>query len=237
MARLPRYGLPGQPQHVIQRGNNREPIFFSDADYLFFLECLKAGCEKYRCDIHAYVLMTNHVHLLVSPQDEGGISKLMQSVGRRYVQYVNFTIRRTGSLWEGRYRATPIDTEGYLLTCYRYIELNPVRANMVDHPRQYRWSSYAHHALEKPDPLIRDHELYLALGKTPGERVHAYRALFRAKLDEATLDSIRGSLHRGWVLGSERFRKKIEAISQRRTAPLPRGGKRPGAGRPVVNPV
>lgn len=120
MARLPRYGLPGQPQHVIQRGNNRGPIFFAQEDYSFFLECLQDAGERCACAIHAYVLMTNHVHLLVTPDAADGISKLMQMVGRRYVQYVNFTYQRTGTLWEGRYKAVPMDSEQYLFTCYRY---------------------------------------------------------------------------------------------------------------------
>ena len=132
MARLPRYVVVGHPQHVIQRGNNRSPTFYENQDYEFYLECLEEACERYRCDVHAYVLMTNHVHLLMSPWQRNSISKVLQSVGRRYVQYINYYYKRTGTLWEGRYKATLIDTERYLLTCYRYIELNPVRAGMDD---------------------------------------------------------------------------------------------------------
>jgi putative transposase len=142
MARLPRYTLPGQPQHVILRGNNRSIIFAADEDYRFFLDCLGDAATRHGCVIHAYVLMTNHVHLLITPEHEGSIGKALQSVGRRYVQYFNYTYQRTGTLWEGRYKATLIDSESYLLTCYRYIELNPVRADMVPHPRDYLWSSY-----------------------------------------------------------------------------------------------
>lgn len=232
MARLPRYVLPGQPQHLIQRGNNRQPIFFADVDYRFFLECLGDGVKRFPCEVHAYVLMTNHLHLLLTPQKPDSLSKLIQSVGRRYVQYVNYLYRRSGTLWEGRFRATPVDSEHYLLTCYRYIELNPVRATMVSHPHHYRWSSYRHHAEGKPDPLITDHPRYLALGRTDEERREAYKGLFRVDIDEATLSLIRETTNKGWALGNDRFRAQIEAETQRRAQPLPKGGKREGAGRP-----
>ncbi|MGC2047550.1 MAG: transposase, partial [Gallionella sp.] len=147
MARLPRFVLPGQPQHVIVRGNNRSEIFCADADYRFYLEKLQLACDKHGCDLHAYVLMTNHVHLLITPHEEQSLSKALQMLGRYYVQYYNHCYQRTGTLWEGRYKATLIDSEAYLLTCMRYIELNPVRAGMVAHPSEYPWSSYHHNAL------------------------------------------------------------------------------------------
>ena len=148
MPRQLRYNLPGIPQHVIQRGNNRQATFFSDEDYMRYLADLKSACDQHQCEVHAYVLMTNHVHLLMTPHNGDGIAKTMQSLGRRYVVYINQTYRRTGTLWEGRYKAALIDSENYLLTCYRYIELNPVRAEgMVDHPGKYRWSSYRANAL------------------------------------------------------------------------------------------
>jgi len=166
MARLPRYILAGQPQHVIQRGNNRQAIFGADGDYGFCLEKLQMAAEKHGCAIHAYVLMTNHVHLLLTPQQADGIGKLMQMLGRYYVQYYNYTYQRTGTLWEGRYKATLIDTEQYFLTCMRYIELNPVRANnMAGHPSEYPWSSYRCNALGEENGLIRPHPEYQRLGK------------------------------------------------------------------------
>lgn len=232
MARLPRYGVAGQPQHLIQRGNNRSSIFFATEDYDFYIECLREGCAKYNCAIHAYVLMTNHVHLLATPESADGLSKLMQSVGRRYVQYVNFTYQRSGTLWEGRYKAAPIDTDGYLMTCYRYIEMNPVRADMVRHPREYRWSSYRYHAEGRPDPLVREHHGYRSLARNEADRRLAYRALFRSCLDEDTLEALRDSVNKGWVLGSDRFRDQIEAVTERRAKPAPKGGRRKGAGRP-----
>ena len=134
MARLPRFVLPGQPQHIIQRGNNRGVIFVADEDYQFFLEKLGDLSVKHGCQLHAYVLMSNHVHLLMTPIEANSISKLMQSLGRYYVQYFNKKYMRTGTLWEGRYKATLLDSETYLLTCYRYIELNPVRAGIAGHP-------------------------------------------------------------------------------------------------------
>lgn len=234
MARLPRYGVSGQPQHIIQRGNNRSPIFFAHQDYEFFLECLKDGCERYGCAVHAYVLMTNHVHLLATPESGDGISKLMQSIGRRYVQHINFRRRRTGTLWEGRYKAVPLDSEQYLMICYRYIELNPVRAGMVEKPADYRWSSYAFNAQGQEDPVVREHRLYQALGKEPTSRRVAYRALFRREIDEATLSDLRGSANRGWALGGKGFLAKLEAAADRPVQPRPRGGKRENAGRPGV---
>ncbi|HJX18299.1 MAG TPA: transposase [Acidiferrobacterales bacterium] len=226
MARLPRYGLPGQPQHVIQRGNNRAVLFATDTDYQFFRDCLTDACTRHGCRVHAYVFMTNHVHLLMTPDHEDAIGKVMQSVGRRYVQYFNFTYQRTGTLWEGRYRATPIDTERYLLTCYRYIELNPIRAGIVDEPRNYRWSSHGCNAFGKADRLVTVHDQYAALGSTDSERQAAYRTLFRERLAEPTLDAIREATNKGWALGSDKFKEEIEGLLQRRTRPLPKGGVR-----------
>ena len=161
MTRLPRIALPSIPQHVIQRGNNRQPCFYADDDYHFYLECLGEAARKYHVSIHAYVLMTNHVHLLLTPAAMTGVSQVMQTLGRRYVRYINHTYRRSGTLWEGRYHASLVQADHYLLTCYRYIELNPVRAGMTDDPAGYRWSSYRCNALGQPDKLIEPHEYYL----------------------------------------------------------------------------
>jgi putative transposase len=226
MACLPRFVLPGHPQHVIQRGNNRQPIFRCDADYRFFHEKLTAACIQHGCAVHAYVLMTNHVHLLITPQTENAISKVMQNVGRYYVQYFNYTYRRTGTLWEGRYRATLLDTDRYLLTCYRYIELNPVRAEMVEGPANYPWSSYGFNAQGMPDPLVVPHAPYQELGHDPQKRQAAYRALFRGRLDESALAEIREATNKAWLLGNDRFRAAIEQQLNRRPAPRPRGRDR-----------
>ncbi|MDP1521715.1 MAG: transposase [Methylotenera sp.] len=223
MARLPRYNVINQPQHIILRGNNRSIIFVSDDDYRFFLTCLHDAASQHGCSIYAYVLMTNHVHLLMSPHEENSISKTMQSVGRRYVQYFNYLQQRTGTLWEGRYKSTLIDSEAYLLRCYRYIELNPVRANMVALPIDYVWSSYANHAESKENTLLTEHPLYLALGRDADARRQSYRDLFKHHLDEVDLQSIRNATNKGWVLGKDSFKDEMSAATNRRLAPLPKG--------------
>jgi putative transposase len=227
MARLPRFVIAGQPQHVIVRGNNREPIFYADEDYQFYLDKLGQACLKHRCDLHAYVLMTNHVHLLITPRSEEGLGKLMQMIGRYYVQYFNYSYRRTGTLWEGRYKATLIDSEQYLLTCYRYIELNPVRAEgMVDAPEAYPWSSYQHNALGAENSLITPHDEYINLARSPEGRQQAYRGLFDNHLTLKTLTEIRESTNKAWVLGSALFKEKIETQLKRSAGPKARGGDR-----------
>lgn len=223
MSRLPRFGLPGVPQHVIQRGNNRQPCFAAASDYRFYLECVHAAAMRYGCVVHAYVLMTNHVHLLVTPAKKDAVPHFMQHIGRRYVQYFNFCYRRSGTLWEGRYKASLVDTETYVLTCYRYIEMNPVRAGMVANPADYRWSSHRRNALDAKDEVVVPHELYKALGADALARCAAYRELFRIKLDETTLKVIRESLNQEVVLGNDRFREHIENILTRRTKPGRRG--------------
>ena len=226
MARLPRYALPGQTQHVIQRGNNRCTIFVTDDDYQFYLQCLNDAAKKTGCDVHAYVLMTNHVHLLVTPQYKESIAKMLQSIGRRYVQYFNQAYKRTGTLWEGRYKATLIDSEAYLLTCYRYIELNPVRAGMVLRPEEHAWSSYRCHAEGAANSLITDHPLYSALGLTIEARQSAYRELLCSDLNSTELDSIREATNKAWVLGSHRFKEEISALAGRRVTTLSKGRPR-----------
>jgi len=226
MARLGRYFLPGQPLHVIQRGNDRAPVFFDDEDYRLYLGWLAEAAAHYGCTIHAYVLMTNHVHLLVTPADADSLPRAMQSLGRRYVRHVNATYRRTGTLWEGRYRAAPIDAEDYFLACCRYIELNPVRACMVAYPRDYPWSSWRAHAQGVADPLAADHPLYRGLGATAAERQAAYRALFRAALGEEFVEALRAATNGGWALGGERFKRKVAKVSGRRAEPLSAGRPR-----------
>jgi len=170
--------------------------------------------------------MTNHVHLLCTPQTENSISKTLQSLGRRYVQYFNCSYKRTGTLWEGRYKATLIESEQYLLTGMRYIELNPVRAGMVSHPTDYPWSSYSVNAPGNESPLIKPHELYQRLGRRVSERQLSYRQLFRTAVSKENLEAIRAATNKAWVLGNERFREKIERLSERRVAPKPRGRPR-----------
>lgn len=226
MARLPRLFIKDCPQHIIQRGNNRQAIFFADEDYTVYLDKLKDFSEKYQVKVHAYVLMTNHVHLLVSTEHEGAISKMMQSIGRYYVLYINKTYQRTGTLWEGRYKSTLVDSDNYLLTLMRYIEMNPVRAGMVDHPVDYPWSSYQANAEGKSIMLLTPHEQYVQLGDTFTERRSRYVGLFDAYLSDNTLELIRTSTNKAWALGSERFKRQVETQINRRVEPVSRGGDR-----------
>ncbi len=230
MARLARYYVKGQPQHLIQRGNNQEPIFWTEQDYRFYLDCLRESAQQHACAIHAYVLMQNHIHLLVTPGHQESLSKLMQSVGRRYVQYFNAIYDRTGTLWEGRYRSTLIEPAAYLLTCMRYVELNPVRAQLVRHPRDYVWSSYHANALGAIDALVTPHAQYRRLGQSATARQAAYRQLFRAQIAGADLEAIREATNKAWVLGGDRFKAKMAVLSGRRSSPLPKGRprKQPG---------
>ena len=226
MTRLPRFVIPDQPQHVILRGNNRAEIFCADADYSFYLEKLKLACDKHGCSVHAYVLMTNHVHLLITPHFEQSLGKAMQMLGRYYVQYYNYCYQRTGTLWEGRYKATLIDSEAYLLTCMRYIELNPVRAGMVIDPADYPWSSYHHNALGQLSELVAPHPEYLRLGKSNETRQAAYRDLFKHYLSEKNITEIREATNKAWVLGNDRFKQRIQELLGRRVEPKARGGDR-----------
>jgi putative transposase len=226
MARLQRLTLSGQPHHVIQRGNNREPVFFADEDYRFYLALLREHADLFQCQIHAYVLMTNHVHLLVTPNSESGLSRLMQFVGRRYVRYINKTYQRTGTLWEGRFKSSLIESEGYLLTCMRYIELNPVRAKMVRKPGKYAWSSYRVNVDGDYSGLVIPHKIYRALAVTPAQQRHAYGKLFEDAIPQDDLDLLRQSIKGGWAVGSNKFKNKIAKALSSRVSPLPRGGLR-----------
>lgn len=223
MTRLPRMFLPNQSLHVIQRGNNRETIFMTNADHRFYLRCLKEASYEEKLTVHAYALMRNHVHLLVTPETESCLPKTMQSIGRRYVQYFNHIFGRTGTLWEGRYKSTLIDSERYLLTCMRYIELNPVRAKMVGHPEDYPWSSYRANAYGVPDEIITPHSLYMDLGNTDCERRKAYRELFSTEIAGEDINNIRDATNKAWVLGDRSFSTEVEALTKRQATPLPRG--------------
>ena len=227
MARLPRYCLPGVPYHVTQRGNNRGPMFARPGDYHRFRLYLELACCEHECAVHAYVLMTNHVHLLVTPSQVGALGRFMQSVGRRYVPYYNWSQGRVGGLFQGRFRATPIDTEQYLLACYRYIERNPVRAGIVRRPIDYRWSSYHANALGDADRLVTPHELYLSLGTDAESCRAAYRSVHGQELEESTLVAIRTTARTGWALGGDRFREELTRRGRRRAGPLIRGQRQP----------
>ena len=219
MPRRARVTLPGIPLHIIQRGNNRQPCFFADEDYRFYLDWLGEYAEKTGCRIHAYVLMTNHVHLLLSGDEAESTGRLMKALGQRYVQYVNRTYQRSGTLWEGRYRSCLTQQETYFLTCMRYIELNPVRAAMVVHPGEYRWSSYRANAQGETDKLISPHPGYESLGSDPESRLVAYRELFRFELDPGLVDEIRKATNGNFALGDQRFAALIESALSKRVTP------------------
>ena len=226
MARLPRLNPPGVAQHIIQRGNNRQPCFTREKDYSSYLEWLDHYAREYGLAIHAYVLMTNHVHILATPRDEESASKTMQSLGRKYVRYFNWAHDRTGTLWEGRFRSCLVENERYLLECYRYIELNPVRAGLVADPADYRWSSHRINAVGENGFGVVPHPEYLGLGRTLTERRASYRGLFDVCLNDSMVKEIRDSVNKGLVLGSDGFKDQMEANLKRRVRPLPMGRPR-----------
>ncbi len=226
MPRPARFGLAGLPQHIVQRGNNRQVTFFAEGDYRFYIDCLMEAKRKYGCLIHAYVLMTNHVHLLASAGEMHSVSRMMQHLGSNFVRYINGKYRRTGTLWEGRYKASLVDSEQYYLHCCRYIENNPLRAGIVGDPADYAWSSYRFHAFGRDDRMVTAHELYQRLGNAPQERQRHYRELFQNELGERTLREIRDTVNRGWPLGGERFRDEVERVLQRVARPPKRGRPR-----------
>ncbi len=225
MPRRPRIVVPNIPLHIIQRGNNKQVCFFSDDDYLFYLQWLEEYASISECLIHSYVLMTNHVHILLTPKRINSAGDLLKRLGQRYVQYINRTYKRTGTLWEGRFRSCLIQEDKYLLTCQRYIELNPVRAGIVKHPGEFRWSSYRHNGQGEKSELITPHLLYHELGNIKDEKLSAYRGLFRDQLVSAEIDQIRKATNGNFALGVKRFQDKISMMLGRRVFP----GK---AGRP-----
>jgi putative transposase len=226
MPRLSRPVIPGQPLHLVQRGNNRVATFSRSVDCRYYLRLLGEASQDSGCALHAYVLMSNHVHLLVTPRDERGPARMMQAIGRRYVRYFNEHQGRTGTLWEGRFRSTLIDSERYFLACSRYVELNPVRAGIVRDPGAYPWSSFRCNARGETDALVTPHAVYLALATRPA---NAYLALFSEGLGTEVVDAIRQASRSDAVLGDESFRERVEAAVHRRLTTMPHGGDRRSA--------
>lgn len=215
MARLPRLDLPGIAQHVVQRGNNRLPCFIDDEDRRRYLHLLLEALMQTRCLLHAYVLMDNHVHLLVTPPQARAVGRLMQQLGRQYVSQFNARHRRTGTLWEGRYKACLVDSDTYLLRCSRYIDLNPARARITDDPIGYRWSSCAALCGQRDDPLLTPHPAYVALGTSPAKRGEAYRAILEEALSDAELQAIRLYLQQQRAWGRDDFQAMVQAKTRR----------------------
>ena len=199
--------MAGVSQHVIQRGNNRGVVFRVPADYRFFITILRKAAGQCSVDIHGYVLMSNHLHLIVTPSARTGLPEMMQIIGRIYVPYFNSRYERTGALWEGRYRTSILQDDKYWMTCLRYIEMNPVRAGLVAAPELYRWSSYRAHALGREDPLVTPHPLYLGIGCSPVDRQRAWQAVCGVPIERENLGEIRRAIRGGQALGEPRSRE------------------------------
>ena len=223
MARLPRYAIKNYPQHIIQCGRDGQQIFFEEQDYQYFHDCLDAAAYNYQLKVHAYVLMPDHVHILATPGNTDSISRTTQSIGRNYVQYFNECYDGSGTLWEGRYRSTVIDSKQYLLSCCQYIESNPIRNKLVAAAADYHWSSYASNAQGKASEMITASKEYLLLGDDDKSRRKAYRAMFRKPLSAELVQHITDATLKGWVLGGNSFARKIEKLSGRRASQLPKG--------------
>lgn len=213
MARAPRIDLPGIPMHIIQRGVDRRACFNRVSNYWRYLDDLRVASRAQGCDIHGYVLMTNHVHLLATPATAGAASRMMQQLGRRYVAYFNSFEGRTGTLWEGRFRSCPIDSDTYLLRCLRYIELNPVRAGMVGDAGHYRWSSYHHHALDKSDALLTPHPQYLALSRDPEQRRRTYLEMVADGVSAQHIARLRECTALGKAWGARAFQRRLASTT------------------------
>ena len=235
MARLPRLIIPALPHYVIQRGSNRQSVFQDAADYAQFLSWLKAGAKMFKVAIHAYVLLPDQLHLLATPGDATGLGQLMQWLGRYYVPYFNQKYGREGALWQGRYKTSVIDPDNFFLTCCRYLECVPVQTGAVGQALDHAWSSYAHHAGVRPDPLITDHALYWALGNTPFDREAAYLRLFEQGLGSSQVKTLEQAVLKGWPLGSEPFKQALELKMQRQVLPARRGRPRKVVAEPGIN--
>lgn len=232
MARLPRLTVPGYAHHVIHRGNNRQPIVLDDADRERLLDLIRDHAQRQRVALHAWVIMDNHLHLLLTPSTDDGLPAMMQGLGRAYVRYFNDRHHRTGTLWEGRYRSTLVDSERYLLACMAYIDLNPVRAGLVPEARQYPWSSHRHHVGLTNDRSLTPHAVYWALGNTPFAREAAYADWVNGGLASAQVAQLTDAALKGWPLGDESFRAALQARTPRRLVPARAGRPRriPDAG-------
>jgi putative transposase len=226
MPRRPRFHVDHVPLHIVQRGHNRERCFFEQADYQRYLGWLHEALTDAECTLHAYVLMTNHVHLLLTPRRAAAVPGAIISLGRRYVGYVNRTYKRTGTLWDSRYKSSLVQSNRYFLSCQRYIELNPVRAGIVRDPADYPWSSYRAHALGKPADIVSPHALYCALGRDGPERQRAYRKLFDQDPDRTDVEDIRLAVTQSRPVGDIRFHDAVEEVAGEREEPRRRG--RPG---------
>jgi putative transposase len=234
MPRRPRIHLPGLPLHIVQRGHNRDACFFVEEDFQSYRHWLGEALREFGAALHAYVLMKNHVHLLITPKQPEDVSRIVISLGRRYVQYINKTYRLTGTLWDSRYKSSLVQEDHYLLLCQRYIELNPVRADLVNDPAHYRWSSYRANGLGQSDLLITPHSVYSSLGTDEAARLTAYRVLFWHELDDEAIADMRLALNQGQPFGNGRFLDTIERMTGQRREARPRGRPRKADSPPKV---
>jgi putative transposase len=223
MARQPRLALPGYPHHVIQRGNNRQPIVLDETDRRMLYSLWLEESQRHKVAVNAYVLLDNHFHMLLTPPSDEAMSLMMQSVGRTYVRYFNKRHNRSGTLWEGRYKSSLIDSEAYLLTCMAYIDLNPVRAGLAESAEDFRWSSYKHLAGQSIDKLVTPHALYWGLGNTPFAREAAYAEFVAGGLSVATQKALTESALKGRVVGRPDFLTSLEKNTQRQILPQKAG--------------
>ena len=226
MARKPRLFVEGMPHHVVQRGNNRSPIFFKGADYLFFLNVLREAKEKHPCLLYGYCLMINHFHLLIAPLEVENITLLMKFLGAKYVRYVNKAYGRTGSLWEGRFKCSLVQDDAYFSTCLRYIEMNPVRAGLVASPEEYQWSSYRFRAYGEDYGILDRDPRYEGLGSCDQERQHEYRRFFMAAEADAEWTWVRETTLKGGILGNEEFKERIAQLTGQDVVLRPQGRPR-----------
>lgn len=223
MARLPRLVLPSQPHYVLQRASNGQALFQDAADYAAFLGWLRTAARTFKVAIHAYALTPQRFDLLLSPAHEAALGQMMQWIGRYYVPYFNQKYGRSGALWQGRYKTSVIDPAHYFLICSRYLESTPVQAGLAGQPLDYAWSSYAHHAGVRSDPVVTDHALYWGLGNTPFEREAAYQQLMQQSLPLDTVKTVERAVLKGWPLGSDPFKQALEDTLKRQVMPAKRG--------------
>ncbi len=226
MARLPRLVVPGHLHHLVARGHNEQPIAIDDADFQTFLSALRESAQQSGVAIHAYVLLPNRIQLLVTPAETGSLGKMMQAIGRHYVPYFNARHRRSGGLWEGRFRATVLESDAYFIPCAQLIEQQALQMGLVGDVSAYPWSSHAHHAGSRRESWITDHPAYWALGNTPFDREAAYQRLSETPVHPALVAEIESATHKSWPLGSDAFRRSLGKLTARRLEPARRGRPR-----------
>lgn len=226
MPRGPRTVMPEFPHHVIHRGNNRQAIFHRNTDYRFFMNTISEAKKEFNCLLYGYCLMSNHIHMIIQPSHKDSLSKMIKMIAGRYTRYINKVYNRTGTIWEGRFKSSPIQKESYLQACIRYIEMNPLRAKIVADLKEYPWSSYNKRAYGKSDPILDIDPYYLELGKTNAERINAYRTWFNNLIPKEELDCIKVGVERSLPIGSGGFSTDLSKRLGMEIGVRPRGRPR-----------